>query len=88
MCKYTEWRKYHKVSAQELNHPKACQTVEFKRRAATEINMRVEFSKKYYRNRYDYGHARWMQDLSKHITSRVDLSLDALLALQKMRSNL
>jgi hypothetical protein len=74
---------YHLVEAKDLL---LCDG-RVKKLAAKELNMRVEYSRKYYGNRYDQGHARWMQRLESclDLSSKMNLSLDALCTLNKIK---
>lgn len=46
---------------------------------AKEFDLRVNFSKRFYRGRYDRGHLHWMKALKANLTpeSKLDMSLDA-----------
>jgi hypothetical protein len=56
--------------------------------AVKEINKRVDFSKRYYKNRYDARHVHWMKKLGgvakRDMSSKLGLSLDALIALNNL----
>jgi hypothetical protein len=72
---------YHLVDRKELNK----MDTETMRKRIDELNMRVQFAKKHYKGRYDHGHKKWMETLVKRMKSehRVNLSLDALIAVSK-----
>lgn len=73
---------YHLVDRNEL-HKMDNDTI---RRRIDELNMRVQFAKKHYKGRYDHGHRRWMETLMKplkHHYRKVDLSLDAIIAVSQ-----
>jgi hypothetical protein len=72
---------YHLVDRKELNK----MDTETMRKRIDELNMRVQFAKKHYKGRYDHGHKKWMETLVKPMKSehRVNLSLDALIAVSK-----
>lgn len=71
---------YHLVARSELNK----MDTETMRKRFDELNMRVQFAKKYYKGRYDYRHKKWMETLVKPMKSHhmVNLSLDALIAIR------
>lgn len=52
------------------------------KRAAEEIELRVKYTKKYYRGRYDARHRKWMNRIYQYINTadKVNMSLDALAA--------
>jgi hypothetical protein len=81
--KARECREYHVVDQDDLR--------KFGRfapdKAAKEISLRVKYVKKYHRNKFDHRHAKWMQKLegSLNLTSKINLSLDALVALNKVK---
>lgn len=72
---------YHLVSRDELDNMDA----DTMRKRIDELNLRVQHAKKYYRNRYDDRHRRWMQTLAKpmKIEQKLHLSLDALVAVSE-----
>lgn len=53
-----------------------------------ELNMRVVFARKFYKGKYDERHKKWMQTLVKPMKShhRINLSLDALIAIDNINS--
>lgn len=50
-----------------------------------ELNMRVQFARRYYKGRYDERHRRWMKTLVKPLKTehKLHLSLDALVAVSQ-----
>jgi hypothetical protein len=78
------YRAYHLVSKHSLYSPNDVIVLN----VVKEINKRVDFTKKYYRNRYDSGHKHWMKKLGKvanrNLSSKLGLSLDSLITLQKL----
>lgn len=80
-----EYRSYHIVDRHSLVKPSDATALN----AVKEINKRVNFTRKYYNNRYDKPHKAWMLRLGSVAQSKTyyktGLSLDALIALQKMQ---
>lgn len=72
---------YHLVDRNEL-HKMDTDTM---KKRIDELNMRVQYARKHYKGRYDHGHKKWMDTLAKPMKSehRVNLSLDALIAVSK-----
>lgn len=83
-AKVKEYRDYHLVNVQELKHT----NLNVRCRCANELEKRVHYSRKYYRNRYDRGHAFHMTRLYraiKHDSSVViSMSLDTLATLSRL----
>lgn len=76
-----ENRDYHLVDRSELDNMDS----ETMRKRIDELNMRVKYANKHYKGRYDHGHKNWMEIVAKPMKSehRVNLSLDALIAISK-----
>jgi hypothetical protein len=74
------WRQYHIVRRDQLERAPAAD-------AARELNLRVAFARRFYKNRYDRRHRAWMERLVRHVTEEqgaaglLHLTLDALAAL-------
>jgi hypothetical protein len=81
--KRVEWKQYHKVSAHDLKYKPHSNYVSHL--AAEELNLRTRFAKKYYNGRFDNRHAHWMNELASKVETKVALSLDALIALEKCK---
>ncbi len=83
-ARQSAYRSYHIVQKRSLVNPSDVTALN----AVKEINKRVYFTRKYYKNRYDNGHKAWMMRLGDIAQSKtfykVGLSLDALIALQKL----
>ncbi|NBR24181.1 MAG: hypothetical protein EBU08_10500 [Micrococcales bacterium] len=79
------YHSYHMVDHHSLDNPSDVIALN----AVKEINKRVDYTRKYYRNRYDKPHKEWMMRLGDIVQSKtiykVGLSLDALIALKKMQ---
>ena len=76
--KRIEYQSYHRVTQDDLKIGGWIAS----KRAAEEIELRVKYTKKYHRGRYDYRHRKWMRRISQyiHTVDKVDMSLDALVA--------
>lgn len=75
---------YHLVSRQDI-WKMDNETV---KKRIDELNMRVVFARKFYKGKYDERHKKWMQTLVKPMKShhRINLSLDALIAIDNIKS--
>lgn len=82
--KAREHNAYHLVTRNDLIHKR--HLVYVKQRAAEEFKKRVEFSKKYYKNRYDHRHEKWMGNVGSVIglTEKLNMSLDACIVHRKI----
>ena len=72
------WMEYHVVKRATMKNDKPGRLVEFQRR--------VDFTKKYFRGKYDLKHRAWMKKLAQGFDTqdRVSMSLDASIALRNL----
>lgn len=62
---------------------------EVKSQIRKEFSMRVKFSKKHYKGKYDKGHWHFMGNLSRHLktTDKMKMSLDDCILINKLKKN-
>lgn len=77
---------YHLVSRRELANYKNMDTKTIDK-IVTELNARVDFTRRNFRGRYDAGHGKWMSVLVAPLKPqhKLDVSLDALVAASKAK---
>lgn len=84
--KRIEHKAYHKMRSDELKLK--CFAPEVAFRAASELEARSKYTKKYYRGKYDRRHARFMQHLysplKNNTTALLSMSLDTLVDLSRI----
>jgi len=80
----TEHKLYHKVDARSLYKGRVS-----KRLCVEELNLRMEFAKKYYRGRVDKRHKHWMNKLYTNVSKdqhiKLALTLDTLAEMNKCK---
>ena len=79
--KRKQWAAYHLVSSKDIARGSAK-----KADRQLEFTLRVNYTKTYYKNRYDRGHKHWMRKLASTFTisDMLDMPLDASVTCQKL----
>ena len=79
--KRKQWAAYHLVSSKDIARGSAK-----KADRQLEFTLRVNYTKTYYKNRYDKGHKHWMRKLASTFTvsDMLDMPLDASVTCHKL----
>ena len=79
--KRKQWAAYHLVSSKDIARGSAK-----KADRKLEFTLRVNYTKTYYKNRYDGGHKHWMRKLASTFTvsDMLDMPLDASVVCHKL----
>jgi len=79
--KRKQWAAYHLVSSKDIARGSAK-----KADRQLEFTLRVNYTKTYYKNRYDRGHKHWMRKLASTFTvsDMLDMPLDASVTCHKL----